>query len=206
MKMIGIAIRSATSFCKSRPLRAGRATSRTRQCGTAALGRDRNSFADANVSGCHPTERISNSSDSRTEMSSSTTSTIGFPCDMGQHLETLKIVGDPSARPQRGIERLTQRRLAEWLEQALDRTLREQVRTDGLVGVSSNIDDRNLLPATRQFPLEIGPGHARHGDVEDQAARLAEGIGREELVRRREGSGGEAELPEQVRQRLPHGL
>jgi hypothetical protein len=47
------------------------------QFGTSARGRARNSCADPNVWGCKPSERINNSSDSRTEMSSSTTNTIG---------------------------------------------------------------------------------------------------------------------------------
>jgi hypothetical protein len=34
-------------------------TSRIKQLGTSSLGWDRNSFADANVSGCHPAQRIS---------------------------------------------------------------------------------------------------------------------------------------------------
>ena len=67
----------ATRFCRSRPSRPGRDTSRTRQLGTRARGCVRNSCADANVSGCQPSQRISNSSDSRTETSSSTTKTIG---------------------------------------------------------------------------------------------------------------------------------
>ena len=54
------------------------------------------------------------------------------------------------------------------------------------------------LPAKRQFPLEIGSGHARHGDVEDQTSGLADAIGREELFRRRERLDRKAELPQQV--------
>jgi hypothetical protein len=41
-----------------------------------ARGRTRNSCADANVSACHPSHRINNSRDSRTDTSSSTTKTI----------------------------------------------------------------------------------------------------------------------------------
>ena len=47
------------------------------QFGTVARGRARNSSADANVSDCHPSERINDSSDTRTAISSSTTKTIG---------------------------------------------------------------------------------------------------------------------------------
>src|SRR5258707_12998619 len=51
-------------------------------------GRERNSCADANVSGCQPPQRISASNDSRTEMSSSTMNTIGEACDMSSDLDS----------------------------------------------------------------------------------------------------------------------
>src|SRR5208282_3432054 len=105
-----------------------------------------------------------------------------------------------------GMERLKQSRIAERLEQALHGALFEQAWTDGLISVSGDEDDWNLLPAKRQFPLEIGSGHARHGDVEDQTTGLADAIGREELFRRRERLDRIAELPQQVGQRLAHGL
>jgi len=44
----------------------------------------------------------------------------------------------------------------------------------------------DLFPTKSQFPLEIGPGHARHRDVEDQAIGLIDVIGSEELFRGRE--------------------
>src|SRR5580704_8611515 len=85
IKMIGMSVRStATRFCNSRPLRPGRETSSTRQLGTRALGQERNVCAEENVSGCQPSQRISDSSDSRTETSSSTTNTIGAEPDMDQ--------------------------------------------------------------------------------------------------------------------------
>ena len=78
MKMIGMSLRSAAiRFCSSRPLRSGSATSSTRQLGTGTRGCARNSRADANDNGCQPAVRISGSSDSRTETSSSTMNTIG---------------------------------------------------------------------------------------------------------------------------------
>src|SRR6266481_3086897 len=81
-----VSIRSlAMRFCRSRPLRPGRETSSMRQLGTRTRGRLRNSCADANISGCQPSQRINNSSDSRTETSSSTTNTIGVPSDMGDN-------------------------------------------------------------------------------------------------------------------------
>src|SRR5438094_280217 len=166
MKTIGMSLRSAaTRFCKSRPLRSGRPTSSTRQLGARTRGRDRNSRAEANVSACQPAQRISNSSDSRTDTSSSTTNTMGA---MGAG---------------RDIERGEQRRFAEWLEQALYRTLCEQAATDDLILVRGDEDDRNRPPATRQFPLEIGSRHARHGNVENHTLGPVDVIGREELFR-----------------------
>src|SRR6266446_4830560 len=213
MKMIGMSSRStATRFCRSRPLRPGRLTSSTRQLAARTRGRARNSCADANVSGRQPAQRISNSSDSRTETSSSTTNTIGVACDMGDdldsrsralaelmHIPRCESVPDRSAQSKCGIERLKQSRLAEWLEQAFHGTLCEHAWTDGLISVSGDEDDRNLLLAMRQFPLEIGSGHTRHSDVEDQTSGLADAIGREELFRRRERLDRKAELPQQVR-------
>ena len=82
MKIIGMSVRStAMLFCRSRPFMPGRETSSTRQLGTWALGRARNPCADANVSGCQPSRRISSSSDSRTEISSSTMKTTGVSCE-----------------------------------------------------------------------------------------------------------------------------
>ena len=81
-KMIGMSARSATSFCRSQPLRSGRTTSSTRQLGPCTRGRDRNSCADPNVSGCQPADSMSSFSDSRTEASSSTTNTVGLASDM----------------------------------------------------------------------------------------------------------------------------
>src|SRR5690242_3795688 len=60
--------------------------------------------------------------------------------------------------------------------------------------------------AARQFLLKIGAGHARHGHVQHQTPGLPEAVGSEELLRRREGFGRVAALPQQVGQRLAHGL
>src|SRR5882724_2442326 len=106
-----------------------------------------------------------------------------------------KGVAHCSAHSKSGIERPKQSRVAEWLEEALHGTPLEHAWTDGLISVSGDEDDRNLLPAKRQFPLEIGSGHARHGDVEDQTSGLADAIGCEELFRRRERPGRKAKFP-----------
>src|SRR5450432_350500 len=152
MKMIGISDRSATRFCRSKPLRSGRATSSIRQFGTGARGQARNSRAEANVSGCQPAQRMSNSSDSRTETSSSTTNTTGVACSMCDDLDyesralaqkNIYIVfprRGASARyrsihSKRGIQRLKQVRIAERLEQEPDGALLEHAWADGTVSV-----------------------------------------------------------------------
>ncbi len=78
MKMIGMSARSSAMwFCRSSPLRSGRFTSSTKQVGTTGRGCERKSRAEAKVTGSQPSKRTSISSDSRTDMSSSTTNTIG---------------------------------------------------------------------------------------------------------------------------------
>jgi hypothetical protein len=89
-------------------------------------------------------------------------------------------VAHRSARSKCGIERLTQSRIAEWLEQALHGALFEQAGTDSLISVSGDVDDRNLLLAKGQFALQIRSAHARHGDVEDQTPGLTDAIGLED--------------------------
>src|SRR2546427_9801777 len=167
MKMIGMSVRSAaTRFCKSRPFRPGSDTSSTRQLGALTRGRARNSCADANVSGCQPAQRITNSSDSRTEISSSTTNPVG----MASVISGGPRFAGPSAHSKCVIDRLKQSRLAERLEQTCHGSLCEQALTDGLISVGSDEDGRNRLTATRQFSLEIGSLHSPgHQDVEEQA-------------------------------------
>src|SRR6266404_7630573 len=93
---------------------------------------------------------------------------------------------DRSAHTKCGIERLKQSRVAERLEQALHGTLFERAWTDGLICLSGDEDDRNLLPANPQLLLQIGSGHAGHDDVEDQTPGLIDAIGCQELLSRRE--------------------
>src|SRR5205814_1617261 len=82
MKMIGMSVRSTSRCCSSSPLSPGSVTSSTRQHGTVGRGRDWNSRADANVSGCQPAALIKSSSESRTETSSSTTKTMDVTSDI----------------------------------------------------------------------------------------------------------------------------
>ncbi len=97
-----------------------------------------------------------------------------------------------------GIDRLKQRRITEWLKQALHGALFEQARADRVIPVGGDENDRNVLSTKRQFPLEIGSGHARHGDVKDQASGLADAIRRQKVFSRGECLDREAELPQQV--------
>src|ERR1051326_2040341 len=180
IKMIGMSVLSeAISFCSSRPLSSGRETSSTRQLGASGRGRARNSSADAKVSGCHPTKRISASSDSRTEMSSSTTKTMGIGLDFDEPDSELFALAEfiyPLSRTRGagylsllkcGIDRVTQRRFAEGLEQARRRTLSEHSGANSLVSLSGDEDDRYLLLAILQFLLKLRSGHPRHADVEN---------------------------------------
>src|SRR5436309_4631720 len=191
MKMMGMSVRSAAMRrCSSSPLRPGSETSSTRQLGASTRGRARNSCAVASSSGCQPALRISNSSDSRTEMSSSTTNTMGVVCDMGDSLD--------SGYAECGVEGPQQSFLAEWLEQALDRAPFEHEGADRLIPGRGNEHDRNLLATARQLLVQILSGHARHRDVEDQASGLLEITRRQEFFRRRKRFGLKAELSEQV--------
>src|SRR5262249_62416656 len=57
-----------------------------------------------------------------------------------------------------------------------------------------------------QFLLELESGHARHGDVEEETLGLANTLGHEECFRRRKSLDRKAALPQQVGERLAHGL
>src|SRR5208282_695577 len=76
--MIGVDDVSPVIRCwRSRPFRSGRWTSKITQLGADAGNRARNSPADSNKEGRQPSLRIKGSRHSRTEISSSTTKTIG---------------------------------------------------------------------------------------------------------------------------------
>ena len=75
-----------------------------------------------------------------------------------------------------GIDRVTQRCIAEWLEQALRSTPSEHSRANSLISLSGDEDNRYLLPALLQFLLKLRSSHPRHGDVENQAVGLIDAI------------------------------
>jgi hypothetical protein len=91
-----------------------------------------------------------------------------------------------SARADRRRNRIDQFRVAEWLEQALHRTVVEKAWADSLLRVRGNENDRDFLAPTRELSLEIGSRHSWHGDVKNQALRLPDDFGRQERFRGRE--------------------
>src|SRR6202020_461193 len=160
MKMIGMSGRStATCFCRSRPLRPGREISSTRQLGTRASGRARNSSADANICGFQPSQRINNSSDSRTDTSSSTTNTIGTACDIRDNPKLYPNACAPiilyvkggnratnrSVQVKRPVESLKQSSVTEWLEKARHGALSQHSRANSFIPIRSDEDDRYVL-------------------------------------------------------------
>src|SRR4051794_36673335 len=204
MKMIGMSVRStATIFCRSRPLRSGRPTSRIKQLGVKLRGRARKSDADPKVSEAQPSHRIRSSSDSRTEISSSTTKTVGVRFAMVNHLCLSPV---RSAHRKCSIECAQKVTLAEWLEEERDGPLCEQSLAKGLVRLSADEDDRNLEPLVLQFLAELRPRHARHADVEDHAADLTQAVAGKKPLRRSVCLYGIAALAQQVGQRLTHRL
>src|SRR5437016_11776363 len=96
------------------------------------------------------------------------------------------------------VDRLEQVRIAEWFGQAIDGASFEQARKDGVIAERGDEYDWDFLPSPLQFPLQIGSGHTRHGDVEEQTSGLADAIRRKELFRRGKRLYCETELPQQV--------
>src|SRR4051794_34958907 len=90
MKMIGICAACADRcFCRSSPLRSGRLTSRTRQLGACSRVWVKKSPADLNRRARQPADCTNNSSDSRTEISSSTMYTTGSDACIGADFHNL---------------------------------------------------------------------------------------------------------------------
>src|SRR5437762_1172100 len=66
-----------------------------------------------------------------------------------------------SADPQRGGDRLQQRRLAERLREDVDRAALHHARANRFITLSGDEHDRNVLPAAPQLVLEGWSAHAR---------------------------------------------
>ena len=89
-----------------------------------------------------PANLISSSSDSRTEMSSSTTKTIGFCCDFAAAaIVSVQIL--KSTRLQRGVECLQEIRGLERLEQTVHSALGDQTWTNRFISLGRDEDDRD---------------------------------------------------------------
>src|ERR1043166_4563863 len=178
MKMIGMSGRSASCCCSSRPVSPGSETSSTRQQGTVGRGRDRNSGAEANVSGCQPALLISSSSDSRTEISSSTMKTMAVTSATVTTSRLLAAIDGltvylprttcrdtrPASaflRADRVIDGVEQRRIAEWFEKTSHRPARDETRTRRFVALRPDEHDWNGQPAALQLLLQIGAAHPR---------------------------------------------
>src|SRR4051794_5457554 len=56
-----------------------------------------------------------------------------------------------STHSKRGVDRIQQSRLAEWLQQALHRAIFQDAGTEGLISVGGDKDDRNLVSASREL-------------------------------------------------------
>ena|SRR5581483_12095101 len=99
----------------------------------------------------------------------------------GSHFTPRNLNRYPSFHLKCGVNGSEQGCVAEWLEQALDRTLFQGSRTQRFIFLGSHEYDGNGLPAQLQFLLKVGPAHSRHKDVQDQTTSLVHTIGGEEL-------------------------
>ena len=73
------------------------------------------------------------------------------------HVRPLLFKSARPVRAQRRIQGIPQRYITKRLEKALGRALLNEGPPDGLISVSGNEHNWNLLPAKRQFALKIGP-------------------------------------------------
>ncbi len=110
------------------------------------------------------------------------------------------------AHAERGVQRGEERRVAERLGQIGRRAGSQHAQTDAIVLLRGDEDDREGVRVPCEHLLQLGAGHPRHGDVENETARPAHVIRREELLGRRECLDGESEFPQQVGKRLTHGI
>jgi|SRR6516162_2263148 len=114
------------------------------------------------------------------------------------------MLSQPSLASKRGVERLQQGSVAKRLEKTCHDIL--SVSTSSLIPLTRDEDDRNIVPASSEFPMEIRPGHARHADIDDQTVAVAEIIGSKELFGRGKRKDAIPEFLEQTGQRFPYRL
>src|SRR5262245_18511644 len=89
-----------------------------------------------------------------------------------------------SIHSNRRIQSFQKRRVTERLEEKSHSAMVEGMVAHTGVPLRGDKDDRNLLSAENQFPLQIEPRHAWHGNVKDQAAGQADTPRCQELLRR----------------------
>src|SRR5512140_2943669 len=199
MKIIGMSARSAARRgCRPRPLKTGREKSSTRQLGTKARGRARNSLADEKVSGCQPSLRINNSRDSRTEMSSSTTKMMGLTSNLGVapsswrsacvrlilHSLDLPSAISPSEGLQCGANSLQQLLVAKRFAHESGSARLHRTPAGIIALVSGDEDDRNAATRSSKVALKLKPVHTGHLHVNDQAGRVVQIPGLKESLGR----------------------
>ena len=83
-----------------------------------------------------------------------------------------------------------QRRLVEWLDEEFDGPRLHRLDGHGHVGVAGEEDDRHVR-AAGELPLQFETAQPGKGQVEDHTARDRAPRVRQEVLRRREGSGSQ---------------
>jgi hypothetical protein len=96
--------------------------------------------------------------------------------------------------------------IAERFVQAIYGALPDKALTYTFILERRDKDNGNIVTTTLEFGLQLGASHARHGDVQDKAARPPDAVGREKFFRRGEGPHIETELLDEIRQRFSYRL
>src|ERR1700752_1778356 len=78
--------------------------------------------------------------------------------------------------PKGSIEGVQEVLFAEWFEETLDRSRRQQLGSHGVVAARGDEDDRDVLATCPQCPLKVWARHSWHRDVEDETTRLTHDI------------------------------
>ena len=85
--------------------------------------------------------------------------------------------------------------LVKWLAKVTNDPIVQGAGPVNVIRVGRHEDRRNRVPRIDEVSVELDPGHGRHMDVSDQAGRLIETRGCEEIGCRREGLDAEAQRP-----------
>ncbi len=65
---------------------------------------------------------------------------------------------------------------------------------------------RDVMASPYQLTPQLGPGHSRHCNVQDETCRFIDAGRLQEIARQREHLRRKSELQEKIGQRLPHGV